>query len=76
MDNMIIGGVRIYFPTGNYLPSPSSDMRTFAVVNYKLPGYVLLEFKGNGWVPTIKKIFAEAAFAISAAVKLTKYEWK
>jgi hypothetical protein len=32
MDNMIISGIRIYFPLpGERLPLPSKDMQTFAI---------------------------------------------
>ncbi|WP_445439576.1 hypothetical protein [Citrobacter portucalensis] len=76
MDSIIISGVRIYFPPDNNLPDPSGDMRTFAVVNYNLPGYVLLEFRNNGWIPALERIFADAAHAISAVSKPGKADWK
>lgn len=32
MDDMIIPGARIYFPSDNLLPKASDDMLTFAVI--------------------------------------------
>jgi hypothetical protein len=76
MDNMIIAGIRIYFPKDNVLPCPSNEIRTFAVVHFNLPGHVLLEFRNNEWSPVTAKIFDDIGHAISAAVKVGKRTWQ
>ncbi|MGA4534411.1 hypothetical protein ACK6V0_04070 [Citrobacter braakii] len=51
MDNIIISGARIYFPPDNQLPSPSSDMLTFAVVRDAdtIKEYLLLIHRNGRW---------------------------
>lgn len=47
MDNMIIAGVRIYFPPGTDLPVPTPEPRTFAIVSKDLTGHLVLEYKNR-----------------------------
>ena len=62
--NMIIAGVRIYFPLGTALPVPTSELRTFAIVSKDLPGYLVLEHKNGYWVPVLTQLFDDSAHAI------------
>lgn len=72
IDNIIISGVRIYFPSGNELPTPSSDMLTFAVIRdeQELSDYFLVIHKDRKWSLASGRLFKEPAEAISTATKI------
>ncbi|EPJ9674440.1 TPA: hypothetical protein I8190_003151 [Citrobacter freundii] len=72
IDNIIISGVRIYFPPDNKLPSPSSDMLTFAVVrdDDMIKDYLLLVHRGGRWELASSSFYKEPAHAITAATKI------
>ncbi|HEM6718674.1 MULTISPECIES: hypothetical protein [Citrobacter] len=75
MDNMIIAGVRIYFPPGTALPAPTLELRTFAIISKDLPGHLVLEYKNRQWVPVLTRLFDDSAHAISAITSLSKKTW-
>lgn len=77
IDNIIISGVRIYFPPDNKLPSPSSDMLTFAIVRdeKELSDYFLMIHKDGKWGLATARLFSEPADAISTAMKIGKNVW-
>lgn len=78
IDNIIISGVRIYFPPDNVLPEPSKDMLTFAVVfdATTLKQYLLLVHKDNQWQMAAPQLFGNTAHAIAAATKIGKKIWQ
>jgi len=77
MDNMIISGVRIYFPPGKELPeTPSSELRTFAIVSKDLPGHMVLMYLNGCWKPILPNLFEDPAHAIAAITKLRKKSWR
>ncbi len=77
IDNIIISGVRIYFPPDNTLPAPSSDMLTFAIIRDKMamPDYVLLAHRNGRWELATPYLFKETAQAISMATKISQKMW-
>ncbi len=77
IDNIIISGVRIYFPPDNTLPAPSSDMLTFAVIRdeEELSDYFLMVHKEGKWALATGRLFKEPFEAISAATKLGNNMW-
>lgn len=74
MDNIIISGARIYFPPDNQLPSPSSDMLTFAVVRDAdtIKEYLLLIHRNGRWELASSTFYKEPAHAITAATKIVR----
>jgi hypothetical protein len=73
MDNMIISGVRIYFPLpGERLPFPSSDIRSFAIKSTTGSHSCLLEFQRGEWLVLPLPEFETSGKAIMAAVRLGK----
>jgi hypothetical protein len=78
IDNIIISGVRIYFPPDNVLPEASKDMLTFAVIfdADTLKQYVLLVHKNSQWQMAAPQLFDDRAHAIAAAVKIGKKVWQ
>ncbi|MDM3324300.1 MULTISPECIES: hypothetical protein [Citrobacter] len=78
IDNIIISGIRIYFPPDNVLPEPSKDMLTFAVVfdADTLKQYLLLVHKENKWQMATQQLFGSTAQAITAATKIGKRIWQ
>lgn len=73
MDNMIIGGVRIYFPCpGEKLPTPSSDMQSFAIKGTTGGRYCVLEFCDGEWRVLSLPEYESAGKAIMAAVRQGK----
>lgn len=72
MDNMIIAGVRIYFPHGTDLPVPATELKTFAIVSKDLPEHLVLEYKNRQWIPVLARLFDDSAHAISAITSLSK----
>ena len=77
IDNIIISGVRIYFPPDNNLPTPSSDMLTFAVIRdeQELSDYFLMIHKDGRWGLATARLFKEPAEAISTATKIGQNMW-
>ncbi|HGK4674400.1 TPA: hypothetical protein ACJ2WV_003672 [Kluyvera georgiana] len=78
IDNIIISGIRIYFPPDNVLPEPSTDMLTFAVVFEAdiVKQYFLLVHKENQWQMAAPQLFADTGHAIAAATKIGKKIWQ
>ncbi len=77
MDNMIIGGVRIYFPRpGEKLPIPSTDMRTFAIKDTTSERCCLLGFWHGNWHVLSLPEYENSGRAIMEAVKQAKVRWK
>ena len=74
MDNIIISGARIYFPPDNQLPSPSSDMLTFAVVRDSdtIKEYLLLIHRNGRWELASSAFYKEPGHAIAAATKIVR----
>lgn len=76
IDNIIISGVRIYFPPDSRLPDLSSDMLTFAVMR-DADVYFLLIRKSTGWELASSQIFKETVHAISTAITISRKEaWR
>jgi hypothetical protein len=74
MDNMIIGGVRIYFPRpGEQLPIPSGDIRTFAIKGTTGDRCCLLGFCNGKWVVLSLPEYESSSKAIMAAVRQRKH---
>jgi len=77
MDNMIIGGVRIYFPRpGEKLPVPSSDTRTFAIKYTTGERCCLLGFWNGNWLVLSSPEYENFGRAIMEAVKQGKVRRK
>ncbi|HAT3951836.1 TPA: hypothetical protein I9Y43_000363 [Kluyvera ascorbata] len=78
IDNIIISGIRIYFPPDNVLPEPSNDMLTFAVVfdAETLQKFFLMVHKGNAWQMAAPQLFDNTGHAIAAATKIGKKIWQ
>lgn len=77
IDNIIISGVRIYFPPDNTLPAPSTDMLTFAVIKdeQELSDYFLMMYKNGKWALATTRLFKQPSQAISAATKRRQNMW-
>lgn len=76
MDNIIISGVRIYFPKpGEKLPSPPSNMPNFAVRGTTEGRCCLLGFLQNSWVVLSLPAYEHSGKAIMAAVRAGKKLW-
>lgn len=78
IDNIIISGVRIYFPPNNTLPVPSGEMLTFAVVfdAETVQKYFLMVHKSGKWQLAVSHLFDSTAQAITAASKIGKKVWQ
>jgi len=77
MDNMIIGGVRIYFPRpGEKLPAPSADIRTFAIKGTTGGRYCVLGFCEGKWVVLSLPEYESSGKAIMEAVRQGKLNWQ
>lgn len=78
IDNIIISGVRIYFPPDNILPDPSGEMLTFAVVfdADTVQKYFLMVHKGGRWQLAVSHLFDSTAQAITAASKIGNKIWQ
>lgn len=78
MDNIIISGVRIYFPPDGVLPNPSEDMLTFAIVRDEdvLKECFLLIHKKGRWQIASPQLYSDAGCAIMAATKIGKKFWQ
>lgn len=71
MGNIIISGVRIYFPKpGERLPQPPDNMPTFAIRGTVDSRYCLLGFLQNSWMALPE--FEHSGKAIMAAVRQGK----
>ncbi|MEG2115700.1 MAG: hypothetical protein RRZ38_17660 [Hafnia sp.] len=76
MDNMIISGVRIYFPRlGEKLPVPSADMRTFAIKGTTGDRCWVLGFWGGKWRVLSLPEYESSGKAIMAVVRRGKQVW-
>ena len=77
MDNIIISGVRIYFPRpGEGLPTPSADIRTFAIKNTIDTRCCLLAFQNGQWHVLSLPEYQNSGKAIMEAVKLGQVKWQ
>lgn len=77
MDNIIISGVRIYFPRpGERLPTPSADIRTFAVKQTIDTRCCLLAFQQGQWQVLSLPEYQNTGKAIMAAVKQGQAKWQ
>jgi hypothetical protein len=76
MDNMIISGVRIYFPRpGEKLPVPSADMRTFAIKGTTGDRCCVLGFWDGKWRVLSLPEYESSGKAIMAVVRRGKQIW-
>ncbi len=76
MDNMIISGIRIYFPkSGEHLPSPDKGMQTFAITVADGECFRLLAFVNSRWVMQGMPEFGNMGQAIMGAVRQGKSAW-
>lgn len=77
MDSIIISGVRIYFPRpGEKLPTPTSDMRSFAIKGTVDERCCLLAFVRSRWIVLSLPEFDSSGQAITAAVRQGKVAWR
>ncbi|HDG1681671.1 TPA: hypothetical protein PFE14_002113 [Kluyvera ascorbata] len=76
IDNMIISGIRIYFPkTEEQLPAPEKGMRTFAITVADGEHFRLLAFVNSRWVMMGLPEFDNIGKAIMGAVRQGKSVW-
>lgn len=77
MDNIIISGVRIYFPRpGERLPTPSMDIRTFAIKSTIDSRCCLLDFHKGEWRVLSLPEYQNTGKAIMEAVKQGQIKWQ
>ena len=77
MDNIIISGVRIYFPRpGERLPTPSADIRTFAIKNTIDTRCCLLAFQEGQWHVLCLPEYQNTGKAIMEAVNQAQVKWQ
>lgn len=77
MDNIIISGVRIYFPKpGEKLPSSPSNMPNFAIRGTIEGRCCLLAFLQNSWIVLSLPEYEHSGKAIMAAVRQGKKLWR
>ena len=73
MDNMIISGIRIYFPKqGERLPTPEKGTRTFAVAVVGENQFNLYAFINSRWVVMAMPEFDSVGKAIMGAIRQGK----
>lgn len=76
MDNMIISGIRIYFPKmEEQLSVPEKGMRTFAITVADVECFRLLAFINSRWVVMGLPEFDSLGKAIMGAVRQGKSVW-
>ncbi|EFF9654594.1 hypothetical protein [Escherichia coli] len=76
IDNMIISGIRIYFPkTEELLPAPERGMRTFAITVADGEHFRLFAFVNSRWVMMGLPEFDSIGKAIMGAVRQGKSFW-
>ena len=76
IDNMIISGIRIYFPkTEELLPAPEKGMRTFAITVADGEHFRLFAFVNSRWVMMGLPEFDSIGKAIMGAVRQGKSFW-
>lgn len=76
MDNMIISGIRIYFPkTEEPLPVPEKGMRAFAITGAGGEHFRLFAFVDSRWVMMGLPEFNSIGKAIMGAVRQGKSVW-
>lgn len=77
MENMIIGGVRIYFPRpGEKLPTPLPDMQSFAIKGTTGGRWCVLGFWDGEWRVLSLPEYESSGKAIMAAVRQGKRNWQ
>jgi hypothetical protein len=77
MDNIIISGVRIYFPKpGERLPLPPDNMPAFAIRGTVDSRCCLLGFLHNSWMVLSLPEYKHSGKAIMAAARLGKTSWR
>ena len=77
MDNLIISGVRIYFPKpGEKLPVPANNMRNFAIKDTTDGRCCLLIFLHENWIVLSLPEYEGSGAAIMAAVRQSKKVWR
>ncbi|MEB7713560.1 hypothetical protein NGC32_12600 [Kluyvera cryocrescens] len=76
IDNMIISGIRIYFPKKEeLLPAPEKGMRTFAITVADGEHFRLFAFVNSRWVMMGLPEFDSIGKAIMGAVRQGKSVW-
>ena len=77
MDNLIISGVRIYFPKpGEKLPVPPDNLRTFAIKGTVDERCCLLVFMQKNWRVLAHPEYEHTGAAIMEAVRQGKRLWR
>ncbi|MBK0468962.1 hypothetical protein [Klebsiella aerogenes] len=72
----IFSGVRFYFPEEKKLPVPTSEVRSYAIINVREDGYMLLESTKSGWFPATTKIYKDYGSAIEDGITLSSGTWE
>ncbi|HBW7245063.1 hypothetical protein NFJ68_07035 [Klebsiella aerogenes] len=77
MDNIIISGVRIYFPKpGEKLPLPPFNMPNFAIRGTVDDRCCLLGYLQNSWMVLSLPEYEHSGKAIMSAVRQRKRIWR
>ncbi|MET4982512.1 hypothetical protein [Klebsiella aerogenes] len=77
MENIIISGVRIYFPKpGEKLPAPPNNMPNFAIRGTADGRCCLLGYLQNSWMVLSLPEYEHSGKAIMAAVRQGKRIWR
>lgn len=74
-NSAIFYGIRIYFPEERKLPLPAFELRSFAIIQVREDGYMLLESIKSGWFPATTIIYKDYGPAISHAIQLSGDIW-
>ncbi|MBV2179505.1 hypothetical protein KUF61_24450 [Klebsiella aerogenes] len=72
----IFSGVRFYFPEEKKLPVPASEVRSYAIINVREDGYMLLESTKSGWFPATTKVYKDYGSAIEEGITLSCGIWE
>ena len=77
IDNIIISGIRIYFPKQDeLLPTPEKGMRTFAVAVVGENQFNLYAFINSRWVVLAIPEFDSVGKAIMGAIRQGRALWR
>ncbi|HAT1569259.1 TPA: hypothetical protein I8Y10_000573 [Kluyvera cryocrescens] len=77
MDNMIISGIRIYFPKSEEsLPTPVKGMQTFAIRAAGEEQFSVLAFINSRWISPGFPQCESMGKAIMMAVRQSKALWR
>lgn len=77
MDNIIISGVRIYFPKpGERLPVPPNNMPTFAIKGTVEGRCCLLAYQQDSWMVLSLPEYENLGKAIMAAARQGEKMWR